>query len=296
MKKKLFNALPIIGALFVIQSVFWEFARMKPDYAFLVEPWSIRGTESDHAAIFVAIGVVLLISSIAVMSKQSEHPKRGSLISVAIALLAIAVAAAFGDPGRTKGLGGIGAAIIAILIGRALTRLIPRYTRLMSEYSSNRSTVEIWKARAVLLLSIGIVYVPLNAADPQLAPVPLTALLAAAIVIASVVKDPIELAANRTLILGSLGALSTLAFSAGALRSNLLTNQRAFGDIAAQYKDTQVTSGWLFAVAGAALVLIGAISMWAKRRDIIMNNRRIRKQREAAEKSKRELEAALSRS
>lgn len=295
MKKKLFNALPIIGSLFVVQSIFWEFARMKPDYGFLVEPWSIRGTESNSAAVFVAIGIVLLISSLAVMSKQSEDPKRGPLIAVGIALLAVTVAAAFGDPGRTKNLGAIGAAIIAILVGRALTRLIARYTPVMSEDSSERSTTEAWKHRVVLLLSIGFVYVPLSAANPQLAPVPFTALLAGAIVIASVVKDPIELAANRTLILGSLGAFSALAFSAGALRSNLLTDQRAFGDIAAQYKDTQVTSGWLLAVAGAALVLVGAISMWAKRRDIIENNRRIRKQRETAEKSKRELEVALNR-
>ncbi|VAW02298.1 hypothetical protein MNBD_ACTINO02-2675 [hydrothermal vent metagenome] len=294
-KKRLFEALPIIGSLFVIQSIFWEFARMKPAYGFLVEPWAMRGTESNHAVIFVAIGALLLVSSVAVMWKGSEDSKWGPMISVGIVVLAVVIAAAVGDPSRTKGLGGIGAALIAILIGRAITRLVARYTGFMNEDQSERSTVDVWKHRVVVIASIGGVYFALVAADLQLSAAAMTAVIGGAIVIASVVKDPIELAANRTLILGSLGAFSVLAFSAGALRSNLLSEQVELTTLAAQYKDTQVTSGWLFAVAGSALVLLGAISMWAKRRDVIVNGRRIRKQREAAEKSKRELEAAMNR-
>jgi hypothetical protein len=294
-KKKLFKALPLIGSLLVIQSVLWEFARMKPDYGFIVEPWSIRGTASNHGIIFVSIGVALLVASIAVMSKQSEDTKKGPIISIGIAGLAIAIAAIFGDASKTKSIGAIGAAVVAILVGRAATRLFARYTPLMADAAEDRSRADVWRHRGVLALSVAIIYGVITAADPQLSPLAITAVFAITIVIASVVKDPIELAANRTLILGSLGAMAALAFSAGAIRSNLLVEQFALGDIAAQYKDTQVTSGWLFAVAGALLVLVGSISMWAKRRDVIVNNRRIRKQREAAEKSKRELEAALVR-
>lgn len=84
MNKKLFKTLPIIGSILVIQSVFWEYARMKPDYGFFVEPWSLKGTATNYAAVFATIGVALLVASIAVRSKASERPTLSPVISVGI--------------------------------------------------------------------------------------------------------------------------------------------------------------------------------------------------------------------
>jgi hypothetical protein len=62
--------------------------------------------------------------------------------------------------------------------------------------------------------------------------------------------------------------------------------------ISAQYKDTQAALGWWVAGFGAFVLFIGAVGLWAKRRDIVSALARARKQREAAEKSAREIQEA----
>ena len=38
---------------------------MRPDFNFLVEPWSMRGTEMTHGDIYVAVGIALLAGLLA---------------------------------------------------------------------------------------------------------------------------------------------------------------------------------------------------------------------------------------
>ena len=57
---------------------------MKPDYGFFVEPWSLKGTATNYAAVFATIGVALLVASTAVRSKASERPTLSPVISVGI--------------------------------------------------------------------------------------------------------------------------------------------------------------------------------------------------------------------
>ena len=295
LNKKIFKALPIIGSILVIQSLFWEYARMKPDYGFFVEPWSLKGTATNYAAVFASIGVALLVASVVVRSKVSERSTVSPAISAGIGITAVVITAAFADSSKTIGISGLGAIIVSMVLARAIVRLVARYTTLLGDSTERPTGAQVWIQRAIVTVGFLVVFLAFRAANLQLSPVRFVAVVATIIVAISVIKDPVELASNRTLILASLMALAVLAASAGGIRSNLISEQVLAGGIAAKYKDAQATGGYLFAVGGAALVLMGSISMWAQRRDLIVNNRRIKKQREAAEKSKRELEAALAR-
>jgi protein-S-isoprenylcysteine O-methyltransferase Ste14 len=62
--------------------------------------------------------------------------------------------------------------------------------------------------------------------------------------------------------------------------------------IGAQYKDTQAAAGWWLAGFGTFVIFIGAVGLWAKRRDIVAAIARAKKQRKAAEISTREIEEA----
>ncbi|MGI9667532.1 MAG: hypothetical protein ACR2N2_10570, partial [Acidimicrobiia bacterium] len=55
------------------------------------------------------------------------------------------------------------------------------------------------------------------------------------------------------------------------------------------YKDTQAAGGWWLAGLGATILFVGAVGLWAKRRDVVAAIARARKQREAAETSAKEI-------
>lgn len=167
------KTLAILGAILAIQSPAWEYVRMKPDYRFIVEPWSIRGYETSEGFILSGIGVVLL--ALALIDRDSKP-----LMSVR----------------RLHMLAGVAAWIGSMLF---------------------------WDD----------------------------------------------------------------------LRNLLIDTQVEELGVGSAYKDTQITSGLMIAWWGYIIVTFGAIGMWAKRRDQLISIRRAERQREAAEQSALELEAAL---
>jgi len=86
---------------------------------------------------------------------------------------------------------------------------------------------------------------------------------------------------------------AAIGLSAAAIREHLIGEQLTLTGITGQYKDTQITSGYFIALAGILLAFVGAVSLWAKRRDIISNEQRAEKQRAAAEASAAEIQRAL---
>ena len=102
-----------------------------------------------------------------------------------------------------------------------------------------------------------------------------------------------ELSANRMMIFAVVGGWLTIALSAAASRMNLLAAQIEESGLAGQYKDTQITSGYFVALLAMLVAFVGAVSLWANRRDVIINRLRAEKQREAAEASAAEIQAAL---
>jgi hypothetical protein len=110
---------------------------------------------------------------------------------------------------------------------------------------------------------------------------------------------PGNVAANRMMIFATVAGWGVVVFSAGAIRQSLITAQKAFlqtdgsAGVAAQYKDVQTAGGWWLAGLGVTIAWVGAIGLWAKRRDIVAALARARRQRAAAEESAREIQEAL---
>jgi hypothetical protein len=183
--------------------------------------------------------------------------------------------------------GGFTGWVVAALGGYVIRSAIKPYL------PKSNSTV-----RSLLSLAIFIVgTVALNAAILGTArdalPVVWVAVGAVLLTGLAVTGKPSELAANRMLIFSTLAGGATIALSAAAARINLLGDQLALDGIVGQYKDTQVTSGYFVALFGILVAFVGAVSLWAKRRDIIINQQRAEKQRAAAEASAAEIQAAL---
>lgn len=279
------------GALLTIQSVFWEYARMRPDYQFLVEPWSIRGYDTVHGSIIAAIGVLALVSFLAVVWKAAEQPIYGAAITAFIAAGATAIAAIFGGGDYELTPGFFAIAVLTVLVGLVLFRL------LASVAGSSIVMTNSWLRPLTMLVILAVVGGVINAAIggkqqslPQWLAIAIVFALMGALSLAS---EPRALAANRMLIFSSILGVAGIALSAGAVRSTLIRFQAEAGGIPAQYRDAQVTSGHLIAVFGMVLVFFAAVALWARRRDAILTAARAARQREAAEASAAEIRAAL---
>ncbi len=291
MKKHWVLGLGIVGALLTIQSVFWEYGRMRPDYGFIVDPWSIRGFETVHGSITASIGALALASFLAVAWKGSQRPPVAAAITLFMAVGATVIAAVFGggDYEITPGFPVI--AVLTLILGLVIYRVLG------SLLKSTPVFTNAWLRTLLLIILFGAIAVGVNAtiggqtlSMPQWAAIGIVFALLTALSLAS---EPRELAANRMLMLSSVVGAAAIALSAGAVRSTLVRFQIEAGGVPAQYKDTQVTSGHLLAVVGMVLVFFAAVALWARRRDAILTAARAERQRAAAEASAAEIEAAL---
>lgn len=285
------RGLGIIGAVLTMQTVFWEYARMRPDYGFIVDPWSVRGFETVHGAIAVAIGAVALAAFLAVAWDGSERPRNGALIVVGIAAAGTIITAVFGGGDYTLT---PGFPVIALL---TLTLTMIAYGAIRS-LAGNRTFMQKFWLRQLILWGTAVVIAVVieqtiggkEISTPQWVAIGVIMAIVAGL---SLAPEPRQLAANRMLMFSSVVAAITLALSAGAVRSTLLRLQVEAGGVPALYKDTQVTSGHLMAVLGMVLVFFASVALWARRRDAIMTAQRAQRQRAAAEASAAEIQAAL---
>ncbi len=293
MKKYWVRGLGVFGALFTIGTVVWEYARMRPDYGFIVDPWAMRGYESVHGAIVASIGLLALVSFLLVAWKGSERLPIGASIIAFITLGATAIAAIFGGGDYTFTPGFLQIAVVTIVIGTVLYRL------LQSAAGNSALAQRFWLRILALLVIFGMVGFVVNAAFggkelslPQWGIIAVIFVLFGAL---SLSGQPRELASNRMLMFSSIAGTAAVALSAGAIRSTLVRFQTEAGGVAAAYRDTQVTSGHLMAVFGMLLVFFASVALWARRRDLILTAARAAKQREAAEASAAEIAAALEK-
>ena len=51
--------LTIVGLAIMALSILWEYVRVRPDYRFVIEPWSQRGYEIDQGLV-IALGAILI--------------------------------------------------------------------------------------------------------------------------------------------------------------------------------------------------------------------------------------------
>ena len=291
LKKRWVLGLGLVGSLLTVVSIAWEYARMRPDFGFIVEPWSIRGFETVHGAIAASVGVLALAAVIGVAWHGSERFRNGAAIVVGVALGATAITAAFGGDDYTVTPGFPVIALLTLSLGMVLFRLIGLVS------SDSGLMRRFWFRQLVLIGVIILLAGALNAVIggktitmPQWAAIGVVFGVIAAM---SLAPEPHELAANRMLMFSSMVGAIALAMSAGAVRSTLVRLQVEAIGVPAQYKDTQVTSGHLLAVFGMVLVFFAAVALWARRRDTILTAARAQRQRDAAEASAAEIRAAL---
>lgn len=294
MRRNIFSLIGVIGGLLTVASILWEYARMNPAYRSLVDPWSIRGFESVHGAIAFVIG--LSLAALAAAALWSRSGERTSALAIVLGTVVVASMIGFGfAPDHEFGFGtGISVAfgfllslISMRLVQRRLMRGLPIGTRPKTSVS-----FLVWAGSFVILTAI---LIAVSSDDLSLG-FGLTVMLFFILLgTLSIATPPVELAAGRMLIYASLFAGAAIGLSGGAIRSTLIRLQSGPDStigFPAQYKDSQVTWGWFLANIGIALVFIGAVSLWGKRRDALQAAMRIAAQRAAAEESAAEIAEA----
>ena len=281
----------VLGPVIVMASIVWEYARTNPAYTFLVEPWALRGYEMPEGWMYFAIGAGLLLLGLAVMpSKAVELPYAAAVVGITTVVAGI-LGLVLGPDSISITFNGLIMALLSLLLWIMAYRtfkslILPRVPSLdrflIRTVVSLGTLVGIF---AIIFFTVGESTISMNPGVALFIGVGLLALFALA-------TAPHGLAANRLLIYLSVVAGAIVTLSGGALRTSLREAQVDAIGIAAQYKDVQVSYGWFIALFGMAVVFVGAVAVWATRRDIIIARARARAQREAAEKSAQEIREA----
>jgi hypothetical protein len=281
----------VLGPVIVMASIVWEYARTNPAYGFLVEPWALRGYEMPEGWMYFAIGAGLLLLGLAVMpAKAVELPYAAAVVGITTVVAGI-LGLVLGPDSISITFNGLTMALLSLLLWIMVYRtfkslILPRVPSLdrflIRTLVSLGTLVGIF---AIIFFTVGESTISMNPGVALFIGVGLLALFALA-------TAPHGLAANRLLIYLSIVAGAIVTLSGGALRTSLREAQVDAIGIAAQYKDVQVSYGWFIALFGMAVVFVGAVAVWATRRDIIIARARARAQREAAEKSAQEIREA----
>lgn len=294
MKKHWTKIAIALGPIMMIAAVVWEVARTNPEYNFLVEPWAIRGHESDHGEIFVVAGLLLLIGGLLTAWEKALNNTVSSSVAAYFVLAATGFAFRYADREMTIELTAVANVVLSFIIAASVS---------MSLRSLLGERIRLFKRALPVGFLIFVAFFLLFRFSIQGESYTLTTWLLVLLVSLlfgglSIAIRPMNMAANRMLILASVAGWALVVLSAGALRQTLIRIQEATEQsngaigVAAQYKDTQAAGGWWLAGLGMSVLFVGAVGLWAKRRDIVAAIARARKQREAAETSAQEIAEA----
>lgn len=297
MKKHWSKIALVLGPMIMIASVAWEYARLKPDYNFLIQPWSLRGYDTRQGWAILAMGVLLVIGGLLTSWEGSIKPAVSAGVTMYLVAAATGVTAYFTigtDQAVTDiTLQTVSGLMVAALLAASLS---------LSLRSMLRDKSVIFKRAMPMFIGLFVVFalVASTVAGTQLSIQTWALVLIVFLVLAglSLSIRPIDVAANRMMIFTTVAAWGVIILSAGAIRQSLVSAQTAFVQsngvtgISAQYKDIQTAGGWWLAGLGITVAWVGAIGLWAKRRDIVAARARARKQREAADESAQEIQDA----
>jgi hypothetical protein len=283
-----------LGPLMLISSFVWEFARMNPDYKFLIQPWAMRGNEMVHGDVFVALGIFLLIAGLATSWERATKPLYSVLIVLFIVIAGAAVTANYSDTTFDLTVNTVTAIFIALAVSIAISLALRSQLRRRSRLFARALPIFV----VFFILVMGLISATiLDTTISTESWIALSVFMAFSAVVAVSLR-PIDMAANRLLVMAVVTTWGVVVLSAGAIRQTLIDTQLitvqvdGTSGIAAQYKDVQAASGWWLAGFGLTIMFVGSVGLWAKRRDHVAALARARKQREAAEISAREIQEA----
>jgi hypothetical protein len=282
-----------LGTGVMATSILWEYVRMRPDYRFIVEPWSIRGFETPQGWVIAAIATTVLVLAVLVTTGVLKETLP-TIVGAAVATTALGVVlAAVTDPREpvVGTFGTWGLAVIAGMAGAAIAAAaFPKGFR-----GAARSWTTLAVFAAVLLVAGFAVFDPLFGG--KAVPLWLLVLVGVGLLdVVVVVRPPRELALYRLMINGVLIAWFIGMVMSGSLRSLLAASQLETIGISAEIRDIQITSGVMLVWFGGLLAFLGTVSLWARRRDQLDAVARARRQLEAARRSAEEMGKTLEES
>ncbi|MGI9665768.1 MAG: hypothetical protein ACR2N2_01535, partial [Acidimicrobiia bacterium] len=271
MKKNWTKIAIALGPVMIISAVVWEVARTNPDYNFLIEPWAIRGTETDHGEVFIVVGVLLLIGGLLAAWEKALNNTVSASIAAYFVLAATGFTYRYAAGESTIELTAVANVVLSFIIASSLS---------MSLRSLFGERLRLFKRALPIGLLVFVVFfllfrVSIQGNSYTLRPWLLVFFVSLLFAGLSITIKPMNMAANRMLILAAVAGWTLVVLSAGALRQTLVSIQEstvqsngAVG-VAAQYKDTQAAGGWWLAGLGATILFVGAVGLWAKRRDVV---------------------------
>jgi hypothetical protein len=283
-----------LGPVILIASVVWEYARMNPSYNFILEPWVLRGYETNHGPIFLAMAVLVLIGGLATGLEATLRERVSIAVTAYFVVAATVFAAVFADQDLTISFSTVHGIVLAAITAWAIAAVLRSFLG-----DRVKAFAKVWPSFLVGFIVLAVLFSATLVGTTVTQPVWVVTLIAFVLIgtLSSAIK-PLNMAANRMLITSSVGAWGVVVLSGGAIRQNLIDEQlvteQAGGvtGVAAQYKDTQAASGWWLAGFAMFILFVGAVGLWAKRRDIVASAARARRQREAAEASAKEIQEA----
>jgi hypothetical protein len=282
--------LVVLGAGLMATSMFWEYARMKPDYRYLVNPWSLRGFETTQGLVICAIGLAVMALAVPLSLRLLKGGLVESiLVAGAVTAFGTLVPVFAGAPDQQ--VGGFLLWALALLTGLAAVAVVKRF--LPADLTrSLRRLINIGVLAAVVVAAALGVYRPLfgDTAVPAWA---LVLVFMLTIDVLAIARVPYELASYRLLLNVTLLGWIVALVCAGAVRSTLFRLQTDNMGVPAEYRDIQITSGVLIAWVGGLLAFVGAVALWAHRRDELEEHSRAGRQLAVADLSATELEEAV---
>jgi len=288
-----------LGPLIMIATVAWEYARMKPDYNFLVQPWSLRGYEMTHGWVIATLGVLLLIGGLLTSWEGSVKPAVSAAVTMYLVVAATGFAAFFTSGTERASTEVTIETVSGIIVSTLLAAAIALSLRSLLREKSAVFKRALPMFVVLFLIISAVISTTISGSELSIQTWLLVLIVFSVMAGLSISIRPVDVAANRMMILTTVAAWLVILLSAGAIRQSLITAQKAFvradgaTDISAQYKDVQTAGGWWLAGLGVTVAWVGAIGLWAKRRDIVAALARARKQRVAAEESAREIQEAF---
>jgi len=280
-----------LGPVIVMASIVWEYARTNPAYGFLVEPWSLRGYEMDQGWTYFAVGAALLLLSLVVIPGRAvQVPYSATVVGITTVIAAI-LGFVFGADSITITFSFFVSTILSLALWLMAYRtfkslVLPRVPSL--DRFSIRTLINL----GVLIVVFAIVFLTLGGRSVSLDSGLAVFIGVGLLALFALATAPHGLAANRLLIYLSVGGGAVIALSGASLRTTLQEAQIEAIGVGGQYKDLQVGYGWFLALTGILILFVGAVALWATRRDVIIARNRAREQRAAAEKSAQEIREA----
>lgn len=276
--------LTLLGLAIMAQSVAWEYVRVDPTYRFLIDPWSLRGYELAQGVVIavgaVVIGILAILLSKGILKETVTHSAIGAGLFVVFGV----VAAILTDAPAVKmpfTIHVILSLVGAVVVRSLLEGFIP----------------ELWTKRRRLarygMLTVGFLVTLFGIVGPLLQNErPLWVFIVVAGVFLGALalfRPPAALAGWRTVINGIVIIWVTSMTMSASLRVTLDRAQFDLNGISSDVKNIGITSGVLLAWFGGLIAFIGAVGMWAKRRDEIIAFERAQQQQAAARESEAQL-------